>query len=148
MRSLELVAIADTIKILNDDDALELFKKTLPSPSLLQIKTNMDVARHRAFELIKKVEHSHHSRRPEVDLIAMALAGKKVDFSKVVKLIDEMVEVLAKEQQDDDHKKEYCDKQLDFTEDKMKELKHTISDLETEIADTQEMIKTLEEEIA
>merc|ERR1719478_194960 len=31
-RAQELVAVADTIKILNDDDALELFKKTLPSP--------------------------------------------------------------------------------------------------------------------
>merc|ERR1719487_3048615 len=30
-RSAELVALADTIKLLNDDDALELFKKTLPS---------------------------------------------------------------------------------------------------------------------
>merc|ERR1719321_522410 len=30
MRGEELVALADTIKILNDDDALELFKKTLP----------------------------------------------------------------------------------------------------------------------
>merc|ERR1719446_326572 len=30
-RSEELMALADTIKILNDDDALELFKKTLPS---------------------------------------------------------------------------------------------------------------------
>merc|ERR1719453_804282 len=29
-RSEELLALADTIKILNDDDALELFKKTLP----------------------------------------------------------------------------------------------------------------------
>ena len=38
MRGLELVAIADTIKILNDDDALELFKKTLPTPSLLQLQ--------------------------------------------------------------------------------------------------------------
>merc|ERR1719408_234832 len=26
----EMVALADTIKVLNDDDALELFKKTLP----------------------------------------------------------------------------------------------------------------------
>merc|ERR550514_1738887 len=34
-RSEELLALADTIKLLNDDDALELFKKTLPSPSLL-----------------------------------------------------------------------------------------------------------------
>merc|ERR1719478_1491048 len=30
-RSEELVAISETIKLLNDDDALELFKKTLPS---------------------------------------------------------------------------------------------------------------------
>merc|ERR1719453_1723229 len=33
-RGEELVAIGETIKILNDDDALELFKKTLPSASL------------------------------------------------------------------------------------------------------------------
>ena len=32
-RSEELVALADTIKVLNDDDALELFKNTLPSAS-------------------------------------------------------------------------------------------------------------------
>merc|ERR1719247_2341426 len=39
MRQDELLALADTIKMLNSDDALELFKKTLPSSSsLLQIK--------------------------------------------------------------------------------------------------------------
>merc|ERR1719405_450094 len=39
-RSEELLALSDTIKILNDDDALELFKKTLPSASasLLQVQ--------------------------------------------------------------------------------------------------------------
>merc|ERR1712013_264962 len=38
-RAEELVALADTIKVLNDDDALELFKQTLPSSSssLLQV---------------------------------------------------------------------------------------------------------------
>merc|ERR1719313_2421309 len=35
MRAQELVAVQETIKILNDDDALELFKKTLPSPSFV-----------------------------------------------------------------------------------------------------------------
>merc|ERR1719395_33811 len=41
-RNEELLALADTIKILNDDDALELFKKTLPgaSASLLQVKVS------------------------------------------------------------------------------------------------------------
>merc|ERR1719401_2892308 len=38
MRSEEQLAIAETIKILNDDDALELFKKTLPgASSFLQV---------------------------------------------------------------------------------------------------------------
>merc|ERR1719446_1011072 len=32
-RSEEMLALADTIKILNDDDALEMFKKTLPGSS-------------------------------------------------------------------------------------------------------------------
>merc|ERR1719335_1354607 len=37
----ELLALAETIKILNDDDALELFKKTLPSAaSLLQAQVS------------------------------------------------------------------------------------------------------------
>jgi hypothetical protein len=39
-RQEELLAIADTIKILNDDDALELFKKTVPSASLLQVQVS------------------------------------------------------------------------------------------------------------
>merc|ERR1719183_990959 len=40
MQAQEQVALADTIKILNDDDALELFKKTLPASasSLLQVQ--------------------------------------------------------------------------------------------------------------
>merc|ERR1719271_2068671 len=42
-RAEELVAIGETIKILNDDDALELFKKTLPSPSFVQ--TTVDTSK-------------------------------------------------------------------------------------------------------
>merc|ERR1719399_700426 len=38
-RGEELIAIHDTIKILNDDDALELFKKTLPSASFVQLES-------------------------------------------------------------------------------------------------------------
>ena len=35
VRNDELLALADTIKMLNDDDALELFKKTLPGAAVL-----------------------------------------------------------------------------------------------------------------
>merc|ERR1719503_6367 len=41
MRQEEILALSDTIKILNDDDALEMFKKTLPgASSLLQLQVN------------------------------------------------------------------------------------------------------------
>merc|ERR1740130_2109218 len=40
LRSEELLALSDTIKVLNDDDALELFKKALPgaSSSFMQVQ--------------------------------------------------------------------------------------------------------------
>merc|ERR1719262_742289 len=43
-RSEEILALADTIKILNDDDALEMFKKTLPGASagFMQIKVSQN----------------------------------------------------------------------------------------------------------
>merc|ERR1719440_339097 len=53
-RSLELVAIHDTIKLLNDDDALELFKKTLPSAALIQVQTRVTELRHKAVKLLKE----------------------------------------------------------------------------------------------
>merc|ERR1719223_1999156 len=51
------------------------------------------------------------------------------------------------EQDDDDHKKYYCEMQLDQTEDKIKGLGRSTSDLETVIEDTEEGIATLAEEI-
>merc|ERR1712151_1188366 len=55
-RSEELLALADTIKILNDDDALELFKKTLPSAgsSFVQVKVSASMQRSQALALIRE----------------------------------------------------------------------------------------------
>merc|ERR1719218_265294 len=53
IRAEELLAIADTIKILNDDDALELFKKTLPSASLLQLVSTSRAVKTRALAAIE-----------------------------------------------------------------------------------------------
>jgi len=145
-RSQELVAIADTIKILNDDDALELFKKTLPG-SAASFFVQVDDARVRAREILRKLARGRNNR-PDIDFLALALDGKKVDFSKVIKMIDDMVALLKEEQSDDNHKKEYCTGQIDFSEDKSKELKHKIADLDTIIADSTETIKATTEDIA
>merc|ERR1719230_1302409 len=58
-----------------------------------------------------------------------------------------MVALLKTEQIDDDNKKEYCEKLIDKTEDDLKELELTVSDLGKAIADYKERIATLTEEI-
>merc|ERR1712037_711457 len=73
LRQEELVALTDTIKILNDDDALELFKKTLPSSaaSFLQIQVKMSVARSQALRSVQSARllaKKSRSPRPELDL--------------------------------------------------------------------------------
>jgi septal ring factor EnvC (AmiA/AmiB activator) len=150
LRGEELVALSETIKLLNDDDALELFKKTIPSSasaSFVQMQSN--AAKQRALALARINEAQKHSMRPRpgLDFIALALEGKKVDFSKVLKMIDDMVATLTKEQLDDDHKKEYCTMQFDLADDKKKGLERSVSDLEKAIEKAGETISTLADEI-
>merc|ERR1719310_1089162 len=70
-RSEEMLALADTIKILNDDDALEMFKKTLPgsSASLVQVTVSNKASKKHALALIREYQGKG---RPELDFIALA----------------------------------------------------------------------------
>jgi peptidoglycan hydrolase CwlO-like protein len=143
LRAEEVVAISDTIKILNDDDALDLFKKTLPSPSLLQFTSSAKAVKARA---LSELQHSNGDFR--LNLISLALKGKKVSFEKVLVMVDDMVTLLKKEQVADDDKKEYCEATIDKTEDKVKQLELSVSDLSKAIADGKESVATLAEEIS
>jgi peptidoglycan hydrolase CwlO-like protein len=147
IRAEELLAIADTIKMLNSDDALELFKKTLPTPSLLQLQTNDKAMKKRALVALQNADMGA-KRDFRLDLISLALKGKKVSFDKVLKMIDDMVTLLGTEQTDDDNKKEYCEKLIDKTEDDLNQLELAVSDLGKAIADYKESIATLTDEIA
>merc|ERR1740125_62863 len=69
-------------------------------------------------------------------------------MTKVIKMIDDMVALLGKEQTDDADKKEMCEKELDKAEDDLKVTETAISDLEKELEDTKEEIATLTDEIA
>jgi len=146
-RSEELTALADTVKLLNDDDALELFKKTLPggSASFLQIKVTSKQVLRQAREALRS---SFSIRDYRLDLISMTMRGKAVDFGKVQGMIDDMTALLKKEQVDDDKKKAYCAKSFDKAEDEMKELSRSEDDLKKAIADEKESVATVTEEIA
>merc|ERR1719265_151521 len=75
------------------------------------------------------------------------LQGKTAGFEKVIKLIDELVVTLKKEQVDDDNKKEYCTIELDLADDKKKGLERDIADNEKAIAEVQEGLDTVVAEI-
>merc|ERR1719198_182088 len=148
MRGQELAALADTIKIVNDDDALELFKKTLPgASSFLQIQVSASAMKARALALIQEAQTSSTERRPALDFIALSLRGKKIGFEKIIGMIDDLVAELKVEQETDDKKKEYCAEEFDTSEDKHKVLTKSIADLESAIAESEEGITTTKAEI-
>mmetsp|Transcript_105040 Transcript_105040/g.181536 ORF Transcript_105040/g.181536 Transcript_105040/m.181536 type:complete len:745 (+) Transcript_105040:64-2298(+) len=148
VRADELVAIADTIKVLNDDESLELFKKTLPSASFIQVDTGKEKRQTKTRDLVESLRNSpRFAHRPELGFLAFALTGKKVDFSKVMKMIDDMIGILKTEQLDDEHKKEYCAEQFDTTDDKVKAHAKNIDKLEMSIEDAKESIDALKGEL-
>jgi len=146
VRAEELVALSETIEALNADDALELFKKTLPSASssFVQVEQRAATLRARALQLLR----SAPSRGAEIDLVLLAMQGKTAGFEKVIKLIDEMMVNLKKEQADDDNKKLYCETELDKSEDQKKELERGIEVSDTAIEDLKAAIATWTQEIA
>jgi len=149
-RNEELAALADCIRMLNDDDALDLFGKTLgkdaASASLLQVDNTAQQVKQRALALIQAARSTSRRSIP-LDLVSMALKGKKVGFEKVIKLIDDMVVTLGQEQKDDDKKKEYCNAEIDAAEDKAKEIERNIKNLDAEMEDMEGTIATLKDEI-
>merc|ERR1712032_1600507 len=154
-RAEELVALADTIKVLNDDDALDLFKKTLPSASasFMQTTVTSRSLQMRALEEIRKAKSvAGVGHRPGLDFLVLALSGKTAmseqNFDKVIAMIDSMVVELKTEQKDDTDKLEYCKTELDLADDKKKGLERSVEDLEKAIAKAKEMIATLSDEIA
>jgi len=154
-RAEELVALADTIKVLNDDDALELFKKTLPSSSasLLQMKVSVASMQKQALAAIRSAQEvANRGDKPGLEFLALTLAGKASSsssqgFGKVIKMIDEMVALLGKEQNDDNDKKEYCGAQFDVSDDNKKALERHIAGDEADIATAKESMATLTQEI-
>jgi peptidoglycan hydrolase CwlO-like protein len=146
MRADEMLALADTIKILNDDDALDLFKKTMPgSSSFLQMQVSSKQMKQKAIQALR---HKNHGKRDfRLNLITLALRGKKANFDKVITIIDNMSALLKKEQGSDDTKKGYCTKNIASTEAEFGELQADIKDLDKAIAEHKESIKSMTAEI-
>lgn len=142
----EVQAIGQAIEILNNDDAMDLFKKTdtkaeaFNQLSLIQTRKGPSIA-----SLFKTLD-SVAANSPKLAMMAYSakaqLRTKKVDFSKIIKMIDDMVVLLKQEAEDDIASREDCNTDFNQSEADKKEVEHAITGLSAEIEDAAAVIDT------
>jgi len=176
LRATEVAAISEAIAILNDDDALDVFKKAVPSALVQQSVGFLQSRNTKASKMVKAqtifemAAAKHHST--ELALISFSmrtqlkLASKTTEqtmnFGQIMKMIDTMLGILDREQAEDDKSHGYCEAELEKsgdekaattdtlaqTEATITELKDSSASLDGDIATLTEQIKELDKSVA
>jgi len=128
---------------LNNDDALDMFRKTdtkIDGASFLQMKKENPINQAgRALDALSK-----SAPNAAIALLAnsakSALGAKKVDFSQVVKMIDNMAALLKQEADDDLTSRDSCNESFTDSEAEIKEVGHALKGLNAEIEDAASVI--------
>jgi hypothetical protein len=119
----------------------------MATPDFLQVRAHSSNAMHKARRVLKR-SAGEGSQDPRINLISMAMRGKKANFNKVLVMMDKMIGILGQEQIDDGKKKSYCTQEFDKTEDEGKVLAEQASDYKKTIANAKEMLDTITEDIS
>merc|ERR1719458_218690 len=102
----------------------------------MQVRKRVEAIKQRELSTLRNSAKAHHfGGKLDMRFLQLVLSGQKVDFSKVIKMIDDMIVILAEEQADDDAKQEYCAKQIEATREKANKLGKSAADLEVSIED-------------
>merc|ERR1740123_1291713 len=166
-RAAEIVAVADTIAILTEDDNREALAKT----SLMQADSSSSAMARRmqAAEALRRAAQAPefeaddllaawHGRKgsapsigaaagPRAQLSALAMTVQLDSFTKVKAMMDEMVAQLKKQQQEEVDFKAYCTKEFDENEKAVYAKKEEKDDLEAKIEKLETLIEKLAKEI-
>jgi hypothetical protein len=155
MRAEEIAAIGEAIGILNDDDALDIFKKTASfaqAPvALLQRSTHKASRAKTAQAMLARIASKDNS--VQVKLMLYTLNSKlkvksKGGMDEVIKMIDDMVVLLGKQQKEDDTSVEFCKEEFDKAEDEEKAAKTKLGQLDATLSEETDAISSLMEEIS
>merc|ERR1719364_350175 len=153
LRAQEIEAISDTIKMMNSDDALELFKKTLPSAAsasasaFIQTAATSRTQMRTARAMIRSAMKSDKFHATSRHLMLMALNQGVHGFEKVVGMVDGMVEVLEGEQSQDDKLDVWCIAELDKAKEEAKATEVDIGELGAAVDETRDAIDATTSEI-
>jgi len=148
LRAEEIKAISETIEMLNGDDALELFKKTLPgAAALVQTSATTRSQMHRVRNLVDKAMGSDKEHSVNRRLILAALRSGSGGFEKVNTMIDGMNTVLESEQVQDDKQDVWCLAELDKAKEEAKATEQDVEDTKAAIDEQRDSIETTAGEI-
>jgi len=161
-RNQEIQAIGEAVKILNDDSALDLFKKTVPQPmeappSFVQLPDGKLTVRRLAEAMGRAAKGLPSKEFAAVSLVQLQLQNAQTpdQFGPVKKMITELVASLQKEQADDAKQKDFCNKALPQSgvdkaaiQQGMDDKARSMDEMKTEVTALDEKIATLTEEIA
>jgi len=132
VRGQELVALAETLRILSEDDARELFSKTVSFVQVDQSRTSLieraamqDREVDQAMQKIATVAKKHKNWA----LVSFSVRMRLDAFTKVKAAIDKMLAELSAQQKQDYDKRELCKSNIDSTEDDIKVGEQTKEDL-------------------
>mmetsp|Transcript_95090 Transcript_95090/g.255790 ORF Transcript_95090/g.255790 Transcript_95090/m.255790 type:complete len:718 (-) Transcript_95090:90-2243(-) len=144
IRNEELVAISEAITILTEDDARDLFSKTM---SFVQTAATTDAARSKALDKamrhIVQVARKHHNWVLASLGVRMGLDA----FEKVKEALDKMTEELKAQQKAEVEKKDYCHSNIIDTEDDITVKKNEKEDLEGKKLGLENSIESLKADL-
>merc|ERR1719337_150828 len=151
LRSEEIEAISDTIEMLNSDDALELFKKTLPSAAsasaFIQTAATSRAQIRSAKAMIRSAMKTDKAHAVNRHLMLMSLSQGVHGFEKVVGMVDGMVGVLEGEQAQDDKLDTWCIAELDKAKEEAKATEVDIGELGAAVDEARDSIAQTASEI-
>merc|ERR1719263_1485043 len=137
--------------MLNGDDVLELFKKTMPSAAaasaLIQTSATTSTQLRRVQTLIRSAMRSDESHSVNRHLLLAALKSSTGGFEKVVGMVDGMVGVLEGEQSADDKQDVWCLAELDKAKDEAKATEVDIEDLSGAVDEMRDGIASVTSEM-
>ncbi|CAK0909188.1 unnamed protein product, partial [Prorocentrum cordatum] len=122
VRSEELRALSETLKVLTAEEARATFSRS--TLSLLQESSQRterraaarERAAERAMQRIARVAKAHKNWA----MLSLAVRVRLDSFTKVIEMMDKMTAELKKQQQDEYEKHEFCKQEIDETEDLIK----------------------------
>merc|ERR1719375_952894 len=144
VRNEELTAVAETIGILNDDDAKDQFNKSGFGVFVQLSSKSSNRKREQAAQFLSKAGKQLH--KPA--LISLSMGMRLHGFEEVIANIDAMKKALKEEQAEEVKQKDYCVAEFNENEKNVAEKSTLKTDLETKIADLTTEIDTLSEDIA